>query len=192
MKKFNNKKGFTIVELVIVIAVIGILAGVLIPTFSGIVQRANNSATTQELTNALKVVLAGNATSGALAENTTFVLSQKGSDDKYTAKSYAIYNGNKFGEVKTDVETLKNENYNQIIVKCDKDGKLDTNALNAIGMLFGSAAATTTDNKKISVGAKTFDAITNTDLSDGTFVLVPAASGSTESSSESVSESNNQ
>lgn len=31
MKK--NKKGFTIVELVIVIAVIGILAAVLIPTF---------------------------------------------------------------------------------------------------------------------------------------------------------------
>ena len=40
MKK-NNKKGFTIVELVIVIAVIAILAAVLIPTFSGIVKKAN-------------------------------------------------------------------------------------------------------------------------------------------------------
>ena len=81
MKKFNNKKGFTIVELVIVIAVIGILAGVLIPTFSGIVQRANESKINQEMTNALKVVLAGNATSGALANGTTFVMSQK-KDDK--------------------------------------------------------------------------------------------------------------
>ena len=43
MKKLN-KKGFTIVELVIVIAVIGILAGVLIPTFVGIVDDANEKA----------------------------------------------------------------------------------------------------------------------------------------------------
>ena len=46
--KRNNKKGFTIVELVIVIAVIAILAGVLIPTFAGIVAKANKSAAQQE------------------------------------------------------------------------------------------------------------------------------------------------
>ena len=40
----NNKKGFTIVELVIVIAVIAILAAVLIPTFAGIIAKANESA----------------------------------------------------------------------------------------------------------------------------------------------------
>ena len=39
----SNKKGFTIVELVIVIAVIAILAAVLIPTISGIVRQANIS-----------------------------------------------------------------------------------------------------------------------------------------------------
>ena len=53
MKK-NNKKGFTIVELVIVIAVIAILAGVLIPTFSGIVKKAQLSAAAQEATNVYK------------------------------------------------------------------------------------------------------------------------------------------
>jgi prepilin-type N-terminal cleavage/methylation domain-containing protein len=37
----NKKRGFTIVELVIVIAVIGILSAVLIPTFSGLVAKAN-------------------------------------------------------------------------------------------------------------------------------------------------------
>jgi prepilin-type N-terminal cleavage/methylation domain-containing protein len=46
--KRNNKKGFTIVELVIVIAVIAILAGVLIPTFAGIVSNAKESAVLQE------------------------------------------------------------------------------------------------------------------------------------------------
>ena len=47
MKKFN-KKGFTIVELVVVIAVIAILAAVLIPTFSGVVEKANESKAMQE------------------------------------------------------------------------------------------------------------------------------------------------
>ena len=43
----SNKKGFTVVELVIVIAVIAILAGVLIPTFAGLIQKANTSADIQ-------------------------------------------------------------------------------------------------------------------------------------------------
>ena len=46
MKK-QGKTGFTIVELVIVIAVIAILAAVLIPTFSSLIQRARLSADTQ-------------------------------------------------------------------------------------------------------------------------------------------------
>ena len=46
MKK-NNKKGFTIVELVIVIAVIAILAAVLIPTFSSIIKKAQQSSDIQ-------------------------------------------------------------------------------------------------------------------------------------------------
>lgn len=50
MKK-NNKKGFTLVELVIVIAVIAILAAVLIPTFTTVIANANKSAALQEGTN---------------------------------------------------------------------------------------------------------------------------------------------
>lgn len=46
MKK-TNKKGFTIVELVIVIAVIAVLAAVLIPTFSGIIKTARLSSDKQ-------------------------------------------------------------------------------------------------------------------------------------------------
>lgn len=47
----NSNKGFTIVELVIVIAVVAVLAGVLIPTFAGIVKRANISADIQTARN---------------------------------------------------------------------------------------------------------------------------------------------
>ena len=45
--KRTNKKGFTIVELVIVIAVIAILAAVLIPNISRLVKKANESADIQ-------------------------------------------------------------------------------------------------------------------------------------------------
>ena len=43
----SKKKGFTIVELVIVIAVIAVLSAVLIPTFSNLVKKANMSADQQ-------------------------------------------------------------------------------------------------------------------------------------------------
>ncbi len=44
MKNYNKKKGFTIVELVIVVAVVGILTAVLVPTFVNLVNKANQSA----------------------------------------------------------------------------------------------------------------------------------------------------
>ena len=47
MIKRNNRKGFTIVELVIVIAVIVVLAAVLIPTFASIIKKANESVDMQ-------------------------------------------------------------------------------------------------------------------------------------------------
>ncbi len=56
MKKLN-KKGFTIVELVIVIAVIAILSAVLIPTFSSVIKKANKSNADQAARNAVSAVL---------------------------------------------------------------------------------------------------------------------------------------
>ena len=69
MKK-SSKKGFTIVELVIVIAVIAILAGVLIPTFAGIVAKAKDSALLQEATSIYHEVL-GISPEGTLDLNAT-------------------------------------------------------------------------------------------------------------------------
>ena len=48
----NNKKGFTIVELVIVIGVIGILSAILIPTFANLTTQAQEAARKEELQNA--------------------------------------------------------------------------------------------------------------------------------------------
>ena len=53
-----NKKGFTIVELVIVIAVIAILAGVMIPTFGGVIDNAKKTTAQQEAANVYKQMCA--------------------------------------------------------------------------------------------------------------------------------------
>lgn len=63
MKTKNTRKGFTTVELVIVIAVIAILATVLIPTFSNMIEKANLSVDTQNVRN-MNVCLATYITAG--------------------------------------------------------------------------------------------------------------------------------
>lgn len=60
----RNRKGFTIVELVIVIAVIAILAAVLIPTFSSLIQKANLSADEQAVRSMNTALMADEAING--------------------------------------------------------------------------------------------------------------------------------
>ena len=57
MNKKNNRKGFTTVELVIVITVIAILATVLIPTFSNLITKANQSSAMQQANGIYKNLL---------------------------------------------------------------------------------------------------------------------------------------
>lgn len=61
----NTRKGFTTVELVIVIAVIAILATALIPTFGGLINSANKTATEQTVRNAYRDYVAANPTERA-------------------------------------------------------------------------------------------------------------------------------
>ena len=75
----NIKKGFTIVELVIVIAVIAILAGVLIPTFSSITKNAKESAALQQARNAMEATLA--LTGASYPAGTDFIVDD-GNDGK--------------------------------------------------------------------------------------------------------------
>ena len=87
----RNRKGFTLVELVIVIAVIAILAAVLLPTFSNVIESAKQSSATQNATNAFKAYYASDATFStsdafdtmADYENYIFIVSNGGGDADY-------------------------------------------------------------------------------------------------------------
>ncbi len=85
----NTKKGFTIVELIIVIAVIGILAAVLIPTFSGLIRKAM-LASDEALVKNLNTALAADAENGTHATMSKALTAAKnfGFDvDKINAKA---------------------------------------------------------------------------------------------------------
>ena len=77
MKKMN-KKGFTIVELVIVIAVIAILAAVMIPTFGGIIKKANKSAAEQGATSAYKEAYALALSDGKITDEDVYEIANTG------------------------------------------------------------------------------------------------------------------
>lgn len=97
MKKMKNKlkKGFTIVELVIVIAVIAILAAVLIPTFSSITNSARESAALQEAKSGSETVLA--LTTGTLPENSAFLVAD---DEESDTNDYTfVFAGQKIQNV---------------------------------------------------------------------------------------------
>lgn len=94
MNKKNNRKGFTIVELVIVIAVIAILATVLVPTFSNMIEKANNSKTLQALKN----------------EYTEYTLSVDVTEDDIASDIVIKYNGTYY-QIDNGAPKLENDEY---------------------------------------------------------------------------------
>lgn len=161
MKKLNNKKGFTIVELVIVIAVIGILAGVLIPTFSNIISKATDSGALQEATSAMKSTLSM-SDNGRIADQTQFLKLAGKEVDNVTTYSVAYaykFEGSKIKELATAAETylyssdkpqftVNNSNVeaNSVIVKSVKQ---DADKTRVIAQLKGIGIFETNDTTSV-------------------------------------------
>ena len=67
MEKRLNNAGFTLVELIVVIAILGILAAVAVPAYSGYITKANDAAVITELDAIATAAQAANATAGEIS-----------------------------------------------------------------------------------------------------------------------------
>lgn len=81
-----SQKGFTIVELLIVIVIIGILAAITIVSYNGIQNRANDAAVMSDLSNVSQQIVLYNAEHGSFPEGSTQLaeLKMKLSTDAYS------------------------------------------------------------------------------------------------------------
>ena len=62
LTKMKKKKGFTLIELMAVIAIIAILAAVLVPTVSGYITRSKKTAIITQVRNVVTAIETHNAT----------------------------------------------------------------------------------------------------------------------------------
>ena len=99
----KNKKGFTLVELVIVIAVIAILAGVMIGTFASVVKKAKESAKAQEMAAAKQEQTANDVIEKLSNSNW---LGWEDFETNLVAKMTEVYKNAKKDEI-TDVNTIQ-------------------------------------------------------------------------------------
>ena len=110
MKMHNKKRGFTIVELVIVIAVIAILSAVLIPTFAGVVKKSRQSADETAVRNMNTILAADGAVEPTTLEDLYSVLAENGID----AEDYKPLQNDTFffWDSEQNVILYADENYN--------------------------------------------------------------------------------
>lgn len=144
MKKMKNKlkKGFTIVELVIVIAVIAILAAVLIPTFSSITNSARESAALQEAKSGSETILA--LTTGTLPEKSAFLVAD---DEESDTNDYTfVFYGQKIQNVSAVTD------YGDIVNACSRDDVVASDGKKKGYIVYVSTKALTSANDQVTNG----------------------------------------
>ena len=98
LKKFTNKKGFTLMEMLIVVAIIAILIAVAIPTFNNALNKAKVGTDTANIRSGYAAAKVETLT-GNVGKGTTFGLNADGSVKQGGAGDYLTV-----GENKTEVK----------------------------------------------------------------------------------------
>ena len=146
MKTQNKKRGFTIIELVIVVTVIAILSAVLIPVFAGVIKNANLSAD-KAAVRSLNTIVAESETELETPEQVIAFLDGKGYDlssYKPASKEYTFV-----WSAEEDMIMIYSETAKQIVFPAAYAGK----AVNFVTLV--------TDEKEVAVEATGKDSFEN-------------------------------
>ena len=148
MHRRKNKVGFTLVELIIVIAVIGVLAAILIPTFANVIDKANAKSALSDARNVISKYAVDRAENPGLPSSIVITVKKAG---KYHLFGFDADN---IGKVQiSDANPIKVDTLSDVIAKYSWNEKTE-NAANS-----GDAPVIT----------ETYDPAVN-----GYFYLVPA------------------
>ncbi|MDB5177773.1 MAG: hypothetical protein JWO61_156 [Candidatus Saccharibacteria bacterium] len=182
MAMFKNKSGFTIVELLIVIVVIGILATIVIVAYNGVQDRARATAASSALTQASKKLAIYQVDNGGYPSTLSAAGVTNTNDVTYqyrtTSSGYCVTATS--GTISYKVtETTPPSQGGCTLANLGANPSLETNLVNWGPTWAGATLTRVTSGTGIISGSAALEVIVNTPNASGTNYTVPGLTAST-------------